>query len=293
MAIACSVIGGVIKLGGGFATGSMSLTASAIDSLGDLFVSLANLFLVRYAALPPDDDHNYGHAKVEGLGAMFEGGFIFAAAIFIAYEAIHKAVIGERSHDSLIGISVMVPVLALTAVTVLYLRRAARTTGSLVVKADSVHYLTDLWVNGGVLLALVLVKVTGMAIIDTVISVTIAVYMLWSSTHVVREGFDVVMDTSLEPSVVADVSAVLERCDRIHSFHDFKTRRGKVPYVDFHVVVSPEMTTQSVHDLFLQLQRDIRALVGPNTKVLMHADPADEAHVGAGAAEAHGELHGG
>lgn len=275
VAIACSLLGAVTKLTAGIVTASMSLISSAIDSLGDLFVSIANLFVVRYGDRPPDEDHNYGHVKIEGLGAMFEGGFIFAAGIFISYEAVHKALIGEHSHDSALGIAVMLPILGVTLGTVFYLRKIARRTGSLVVKSDALHYTTDVWVNVGVLASLVLVKVTGLPIVDTVISVGIAVFMIVSSVRVVREGFDVVMDKSLDPALVQRVTERLRACTSIDSFHDFKTRRGRIPHVDFHVVVRPEMTAKAVHDLFLDLQRDIRQIVGPSTKLLMHADPAE------------------
>lgn len=274
LAIFCSLFGAFAKVTAGFVTGSMAMISSAADSLGDLFVSSANLFVVRYGDLPPDEDHNYGHAKIEGLGAMFEGGFIFAAGIFVIYEAIHKALIGEESHDSLLGIAVMLPVLGVTVGTVLHLRKVARATGSLVLKSDALHYLTDVWVNLGVLGSLVLVKLTGLPVIDTVISVGIALFMLYSSVAIVRDGFDVVMDRSLERDVVDRVTALLERCASIESFHDFKTRGGKIPHVDFHVVVRPEMTTKEVHDLFLALREGIRGITGAGTKVLMHADPA-------------------
>lgn len=275
VAIATSVLGAVVKLTAGVITGSMSMISSAVDSLGDLFVSIANLFVVRYGDTPPDDDHNYGHAKIEGLGAMFEGGFIFAAGLFIVYESVHKAMVGEESHDSTLGIAVMIPMLAVTFGTVTYLRKVARETGSLVVKSDALHYMTDVWVNLGVLVSLVLVKLTGRPIVDTVISIGIALYMIVSSVGVVREGFDVVMDKSLDRDVVERIQALLGASPGIESFHDLKTRRGRVPHVDFHVVVRPETTTKTVHDLFLALRRDIRAIAGEGTKVLMHADPAE------------------
>ena len=123
--------------------------------------------------------------------------------------------------------------------------------------------------------ALVLVRLTGKPIVDTVISIGIALFMLRSSVTVVREGFDVVMDKSLEPEVVAKVEALLRASPGIQSFHDLKTRRGKIPHVDLHVVVAPETTTQAVHDTFLALQSSIRAVVGASTRVLMHADPAE------------------
>ncbi len=274
LAIVCSVIGAITKLTIGFITGSMSMISSAVDSSGDLMVSIANLFVVRYGDEPPDEEHNYGHAKIEGFGAMFEGGFIFAAGIFIIYESIHKAIVGEESHDSTLGIFVMLPILALTLGTVLYLRKIARATGSLVVKSDALHYMTDVWVNVGVLVSLVLVKVTKQPLVDTVISIGIALFMLYSSFGVVREGFDLLMDKSLDPDVVKRISALLTDNAAIESFHDFKTRRGKMPHVDFHVVVRPDMTAKELHELFDKFQEEIRSIAGPTTKVFMHADPA-------------------
>lgn len=274
VAIACAVVGATTKLVAGAITGSMTMMSSAVDSLGDLIVSLANLFVVRFAAREPDEDHNYGHAKIEGLGAMFEGGFIFAAGGFIIYEAIHKAIIGEVSHDSRLGIVVMLPILAMTIGTVLYLRRVGAVTGSLVIKADATHYATDVYVNLGVLIALALVWITGEPLCDTAISIAIALYMLWSSGRIVRAGFDVVMDHSLDRETVSRLRSLLAACSAIESFHDFKTRSGKIPHVDFHVVVRPEMTAREVHDLYLSLREQVRTIAGPATKVLMHADPA-------------------
>ncbi len=274
VAIACSVIGATAKLSVGIMTGSMSMISSAVDSLGDLMVSVANLFMVRYAHQPPDEDHNYGHAKIEGLGAMFEGGFILAAALFIGYEAVHKTIIGEVSHDTTLGIYVMCPALLLTLGTVLYLRKVAKQTGSLVIKSDALHYMTDVWVNIGVIVSLVLVKLTGKPIIDAIVSIGIALFMISSSIKVVREGFDVVMDKSLPVEQVARVTSLLGGHDRIESFHDLRTRGGKIPHVDFHAVVDPQMTAQEVHDLFEEVQRGIQEITGPSTRVHLHADPS-------------------
>lgn len=273
VAIACAVIGSATKLTVGFITGSMSMITSAVDSLGDLFISVVNLFVIRFSGRAPDDEHNYGHHKIEGLGAMFEGGFIFAAGCFIVYEAIHKITVGEVSHDSVLGIAVMLPILAMTFGTVLYLRKVAKETGSLVVKADALHYTTDVHVNIGVLVSLVLVKLTGKPILDSIISIGIALYMIYSSLHVLKEGFGLVMDKSLEPEVVKKLTGALAACGKIIGFHDFKTRAGRVPHVDFHIVVRPEMTALEVHDVYLELRAAIRAIAGAETKVLMHTDP--------------------
>ncbi|MDB5220913.1 MAG: cation transporter [Myxococcaceae bacterium] len=274
VAIGCSVIGVVAKFFVGYLTGSMSMISSAVDSVGDLFVSFTNLFVVRIAARAPDADHNYGHAKAEGLGAMFEGGFIFASAAFIIYESLHRLTTGHLEHDSTLGIIVMLPLIGMTIGTVLFLRKVAASTGSLVVKADAVHYLSDVYVNVGVLVALGLVKITGVAIIDPIIAILIGLNMFRASWGVVREGVAIVMDESLDQETVEKVREVLASTPGIDSFHELKTRVGKIPHVDFHVVVAGETSTKDVHDVFLEIRRRIREIVGPTTKVLMHADPA-------------------
>ena len=274
VAIACSIAGALVKFVAGALTGSMSLLASGVDSLGDLFVSISNLFVVRYADLPPDEEHNYGHARIEGFGSMFEGGFVFAAGTFIIYESIHRAVFGRPSHDSSVGILVMIPVLAMTVGTVLHLRKVARRTGSLVLKADALHYLSDVWVSLGVLVSLVLVRITGLPVVDTIVSIAIALFMMASSFGIMKDGFDVQMDRSLDPATVRRVRQLVASSARVASVHDFKTSAGKIPHVDFHVVVEPGMTVVEVHDLFLDLRAGVRSIVGPSTRVLMHADPA-------------------
>lgn len=276
VAIANAVVGAVTKLTVGILTGSMALISSAVDSIGDLVISAANLIVLRISHRAPDEEHNYGHAKIEGLGAMFEGGFICAAAGFIGYEAARRAVVGDTAHDPTLGIVVMLPLLAATIATVLYMRKVARETGSLVIKADALHYAVDVWTNLGVLASLVLVRLTGAPWIDTVVSLAFSVYMIVASARIVREGFDVIMDRSLDPGPVARLRELLAACDRIDSFHDLRTRGGKQPIVDFHVVVDPEMTARAAHDLFLELQAKVRAIVGPTTKVLIHVDPRAE-----------------
>lgn len=273
LAIACSVLGAAAKFAAGVATGSMSLISSAADSIGDMFVSIANLFVVRYGHQPPDADHNYGHAKIEGIGAMFEGGFVFASGSFIVYEAIARAARGEHAHSPGLGLVVMAPVLAMTIGTVITLRRVGRRTGSLVLKADATHYLTDVWVSLGVIGSLALVRLTGLTVVDTVVSIGIALFMMASSRGVVRDGFDLLMDKSLEPEVVDRVTAVLRESRSVESFHDLATRRGKIPAVDFHAVVRPDMSVRDLHALYEELRDRIREVVGPTTRVSMHADP--------------------
>lgn len=124
---------------------------------------------------------------------------------------------------------------------------------------------------------LVLVKVTGWPIIDSLVSIGIAGFMFRSVGGIVTEGLGIVMDRSLEAAVVRELQVAVTACPGIESWPDFKTRHGRVPHVDFHAVVRPEMTVTEFHALFLDVQRAVRGITGPATKVLMHADPGASA----------------
>jgi len=156
---------------------------------------------------------------------------------------------------------------------VLYLRSVAKRTGSLVLRSDAMHYFTDAWVNVGVLVSLVLVRLTGRGAIDWVVSIGIALAVMFSSRAIVKEGFDILMDKSLEPDLVERIAALLRTSSRLDSFHELRTRRGKTPLVDFHAVVRSDMTARELHDLYEELRGGIRAISGPATRVQMHADP--------------------
>ncbi|MFM2162750.1 MAG: hypothetical protein RLZZ383_2262 [Pseudomonadota bacterium] len=276
VAIGASVVGASLKLGVGLATDALSLVSSAVDSLGDILLSLANLFVVRFADAAPDEDHNYGHAKAEGLGAMFEGGFIGAAGLFVGYHALKALWEGTPSGGSDLAIVTMVPVLALTAGTVWYMRKVAAETGSLVLRADALHYASDVGLNLGVLASLLVARFTGWTWVDGVVSLGIAVWMLRASWHVAREGVDVLLDRSLPADAVVDVTAIVLAAPGVLSFHDLRTRGGKHPLVDVHVVVDPSTTAQELHILHLHLLAACQARLGDAVRILLHADPEGE-----------------
>jgi ferrous-iron efflux pump FieF len=276
VAIGASVVGASLKLGVGLATGALSLISSAVDSLGDILLSLANLFIVRFADAAPDEDHNYGHAKAEGLGAMFEGGFIGAAGLFVGYHAVKALLQGATAPASDLAIATMIPVLALTAATVWYMRRVADETGSLVLRADALHYASDVGLNLGVLASLLVARFTGWSWVDGVVSLGIAGWMIRASWQVAQEGVDVLLDRSLPPDAVADVSAIVQAAPGVLSFHDLRTRGGRHPLVDVHVVVDPATTAQELHTLHLHLLAACQARLGDAVRILLHADPEGE-----------------
>ena len=278
VALANAAGGVLLKLGVGIWSGSLSLISSAVDSAGDLLISLANLWVLRFADQEADEEHNFGHAKIEGFGAMFEGGFIFAGAMFIVAQSVGKLISGDAALPSVAAVWVMPPVLLGTLGTVWYMRKVAAETGSLVLRADSLHYASDVWLNGGVLVSLLLVWASGWWWLDPVVAIAIALQMCRASFHVVRDGFGVLMDEAMPPEHVASVAAAVDAVAGVRGHHDLRTRRGKHPFVDVHVEVDPQMTVAALHDLHLAVRDAVRGAVGAGTVVAVHADPADDAH---------------
>lgn len=247
----------------------MSMISSAIDSLWDLFVSILNLFIVKTSNKEADDCHNYWHSKVEWFWAIFEWWFIFWAWIFIIYESIQHLIIRTEFHDSYIWIVTMCIVTIMTFFTVRYLKRIADLTWSLVLKSDALHYKTDLYVNIWVLASLVLVKLTWVWQIDSVVSILIALYMIYSSSHIIIEGFDLLMDKALPKEEIKNIQKILESstCTNIKSFHDLKTKKWKVKQIEAHVVVEWDMKIKNLQESIQEIKNNIKNELGEDTNI--------------------------
>ena len=148
----------LMKLVIGIASGSVAVLASAIDSILDMFVSIFNYFAITNSEKPADKTFNYGRGKIEALASVIEGTIITMSGLFLLYHAIKKAMDGTVSQYLDISLIVMILSLFITVFLVMYLNKIAKKTGSMVIKADALHYKTDVYTNAAVLVSLVLSK---------------------------------------------------------------------------------------------------------------------------------------
>ncbi|HKC63359.1 MAG TPA: cation diffusion facilitator family transporter [Pyrinomonadaceae bacterium] len=266
----------VLKTATGFITGSISVWASLLDSTMDIFASTINYFAVRTAARPADEDHAYGHGKAESLAGLFQSIVIAASGIFLIYESIRRIVFPKEISSEWIGTMTMVVAVFLSIALVRKLRRVARETESPALHADALHYVTDIYTNTGALLALVIVWLTPFKIADPVISIIIALYILWSAAMVARESIDILMDRCLPLDINEQVAEVVNRYtgQGVLGFHDLRTRRsGSQKFIDLHLEVERDMRLQEAHDLSVRVLRAIEAEI-PRARVQIHTDPA-------------------
>jgi len=241
----------------------------------DLFASTLNFIAVRGSSRPADEDHAYGHGKAESLTSLFQAIVIGASGVVIVWEAVHRIREPHQTRSELIGVGSMIIAIVASAWLVRRLRRDARETGSPALSSDAVHYMTDIYINAGVLAALLLTALTDWNLADPLISLAIAIYILKSAFALARESIDVLMDRRLPLEFDEKVAEVVARYQNegVQGFHDLRTRRsGSQKFVDLRLEVDRNKRFEEAHDLTVQVIRAIEAEL-PRCKVHIHTDP--------------------
>ncbi|WP_457561552.1 cation diffusion facilitator family transporter [Caminibacter pacificus] len=271
----------VAKVVVGFMSGSVAVIASALDSILDMVISIFNNIAVRVSESKPDHKFNYGKGKIEGLAALFEGLFISASGLFIIYEGIRKIIHHEAITEINISIYVMLFSMLATLALVLFLAYVVKKTNHLVIKSDLLHYKTDLLTNGAVLVSLIVVKLTGWYYIDFILSILIGIYIIKEASEIVKEGFEILLDVSLDFETVEKIKEIIKKEPLVLDYHCLRTRKaGNRNFVDVHLVLTPDMKLKLAHTIIENVEDKIRA-IDPDKKwiINIHADPYDDSHI--------------
>ena len=266
----------LLKLVAGIVTGSVSLIAEAIHSMMDLAAAIVAFVSVRVSDKPPDNRHPFGHGKAENISGVIEGLLIFIAAGLIINEAVHKIIEGVHLEMLEIGIAIMAVSIVVNVVVSRYLKKVSRDTDSLALEADATHLTTDVMTMAGVLIGLVIVRVTGLYILDPVIAIIVAILIIKAAFDITRKSFGGLMDTSLpESEQTAIESCLIEHSNSIVEFHRLRTRKaGSQRQIDFHLVIPKAICVDEAHQLCDHLETDIEIILG-NAEVNIHVEPCN------------------
>ena len=271
-ALATALLLALAKAVAWWLSGSVSLLAGLTDSLLDGAASLLNLIAVHYALRPADEDHRYGHGKAEALAGLAQALFVGASAVLVAVQAIDRLQHPQPLGAQTLGIAVMLLSLAMTVALLLFQRHVVRVTGSTAVRADSLHYRSDLLLNSGILLALVLAGF-GWQRLDPLFGLGIAAYILWSAVSIVREAVAVLMDEELAPELSERMHLLASGVPGVLGTSDLRTRiSGTHWFVQLHVELPGELSLQQSHSLCKQVEDAIRSEF-PRAQVLAYATP--------------------
>lgn len=271
----------MVKLTIGIISGSVAVLASAIDSLLDTAISLFNFFAIKKSEEHPDEVYQYGKGKVQAIAAVIEGTLITVSGLYIIYEAVKKII--YQTETTLLSPSIIAMLFSIGATYFLvrYLLKVAKQTDSVVIKADALHYQTDLWSNAAVLAALGLVSLTGFDSIDALFGLGIGLYIIYSAYGIIVEGINILLDRSLENETLAQIEEILSTNSEINSYHWLRTRTdGSTNFVEFHMVLRPNMLLLEAHRIADQVEEKIMALdLKKKWIITPHFDPYDDEEV--------------
>lgn len=266
-----------LKLAAAVITGSVALLTEALHSAIDLVASVVAYFSLRKAEEPADDDHPYGHDKLEDLAAVVEGVLILVGSMAITFEAARHLASGATIDHVPVALVVLAISISVNLVVTRRLRRTAAETGSPALTADASHLTADALTSATVFVGLALVGATGATWLDPVVALVVAALILVQGIRIVRRGSRSLIDEALpEPELECVRDAILEHGPPVAGFHALRARRaGAARHIDVHVQFEHGTTLEEAHVATGILKRRIAVGLGGTVHVLIHIEPED------------------
>ena len=258
-------------------TGSVSLLSEAVHSATDIVASLIALISVRAAAAPPDEEHPFGHGKIESLTGFGEAVMLFVIVAYIVFQAIQRLVTPaafERTRLEF-GLYIIAAAAAVGFVVSQYVRGVGRRTNSMALISNGQHLSVDLVTTLGVFVGLLITRITGWSHADPVVALLMAAWIGFGAWRLVTNAFQELIDSRLPESEIARIRTTLDSEPRILSYHRLRTRRsGSVRNIDLHIVVPREWSVVQAHELADGMEKKLRQELMP-AEVVIHVDPFD------------------
>ena len=257
-------------------TGSVSMLASITDSMLDLLASFMSMLILRFALMPADHNHSFGHGKAESLASLVQSAFISGSAIFLLLQGIHRFNSPQALNNTILGMLVTVFSIFATLLLVWYQGRVIEQTDSPAIKADRLHYQTDLLMNFAILISLGL-SVHGILWADAVFAILISLYILLNAAKMLFSSTQLLLDQMLPPEEIEQIHAVLNQeiaqDSRMLGFHALRTRRsGAIRFIQFHLELADELSFIEAHDITEHLERCL-CKTFPRSDIVIHPEP--------------------
>jgi cation diffusion facilitator family transporter len=277
LSIAAAIATMALKFGAYHLTGSVGLLSDALESGVNLIAAVAAFLALSYAAQPPDEEHPFGHNKAEYFSSGLESALIVIAAIGIAIAAWGRLLHPQPIEQVDVGLALTLIATAINGAVAWILLRAGRQLRSITLRADAHHLLTDVWTSVGVIIGIILVKLTGWLVLDPAIALLVAANIIWAGFKLLRETGSGLLDTAIpkeDRQVITDILAIYDPQEIL--FHALRTRgSGSRRFITFHLLVPGEWTVQSGHTLCEEIERAIIQAL-PGSHVIIHVEPKED-----------------
>ncbi len=273
-----SLVVAVILIGAKFAayviTDSVSVMTSLLDSTFDALASTVTMLSVMHATTPADEEHRFGHGKIEALAAMGQSLFICGSACYLLFESAHRFLHPQPVRQAFIGIGVMALSIVLTVLLLAFQRYVIRRTPSVAISADNLHYNGDLLMNIGVLSALGLGYYSHWPYFDPLFAGLISFVLIYGAWKISRESYAILMDQELPDADRAKIEQLVKAHPQTRAIHDLRTRTsGQRIFIEFHLEMDGDLTLTKAHDVTEELEAVIYKQF-PKAEVLIHQEPA-------------------
>ncbi len=254
-------------------TGSIAMMASLADSALDVIASFVNLLAIRHALTPADAEHRFGHGKAEPLAGLAQSAFIGGSSVFLVIESVRRIIEPHIIHHGDAGLIVMGISIAVTVVLVIAQQITVHRTGSIAIGADRMHYISDILVNAGVALGIVLASKFGITIADPAVGLLVAGVLALGVWHVFRQSYDQLMDRELPDADRERIERVVMRHPDVRNIHDLRTRAaGTTAFIQFHIELDPAISLVRSHAVSDEVERALLQDF-PKAEVIIHQDP--------------------
>jgi ferrous-iron efflux pump FieF len=262
-----------VKFAAWLVTGSLSILASLIDSLMDVMASFINLMAIRYSLSPADTEHSFGHGKAEALAGLGQASFISGSALILFIHGIERLKSPVPVQAVGVGVGIMVFSILATLVLVAFQRVVIKKTNSTAIRADSLHYITDILTNVCTIAALLLTRCSWGQIMDPLFSMIIALILGYSAWTIAQEAVALLMDKQLPKEQRQRIRQIIGGHPQILGIHDLRTRQsGQIAIVQFHLDLNADLTLAQAHTIGKEVEKLIVEHF-PHADVTIHQDP--------------------
>ncbi len=263
----------VIKLYAWLVTDSSAMLASTTDSILDLFASVMSIVILRFALAPADKEHTFGHGKAESLAGLVQASFVLGSAIILIFSGVSRLLNPQEIVQSEVAIWVTIISIMLTLALVGFQRYVIKRTGSIIISGDALHYQSDLLLNLGVLVAIVLSQGYWLQA-DGVFTIAVALYLVFGASQIMIQSISQLMDSELSDEELTQIKAIVSDHTQAIGIHELRTRQsGSRRFVQFHLELNDKLSLLEAHDIGDEIEAEICQIFAP-CEVFIHHDPS-------------------
>ena len=279
LSIAAALTTIVLKFAAYFETGSMGFFSDALESLVNLFAAIIALVILHISEKPADEQHEFGHGKAQYFSSALEGALILIAAVSIIYTSVPKIFNPQPLNNIGVG-TILSGAAAIINLSVGYiLTRKGKKYNSILLEADGKHLLSDVITSVGVILGVIVVKFTGLYILDPVIAICVALYIVYIGYKLIVRSTNELMDAAIPKE---DQQRIIDYLDSLRDknieYHSLLTREaGSRRFITFHLLVPGEWSIKEGHDYAEIVEQYIEQMfVNSNVNVTSHLEPIED-----------------